>query len=40
MESSNKFESGEPTMAKDLPLYIKEVKKEDLHVSCIVMEQD
>ena len=32
--------SGEPTMAKDLPEYIKSVKKEILNVLCIVTVQD
>ena len=32
--------SGEPTMAKDLDLYIKAVKKEILSASCTVTEQD
>ena len=32
--------SGEPTMAKDLPEYIKAVKQKGLKCLCIAMEQD
>ena len=32
--------SGEPTMAKDLPEYVKAVKKEILNVLCIVTALD